>query len=88
MFLKLDKVLVLKGMRSIQEAVSKVWFEEIFTLIVHTHYDRDLNDVGYAIDGSLCQHEFSFTRSGQKVASVSNNYWGWSDSYGVDIIDG
>jgi len=40
MFLKLDKVLALKGMRCIQEAVSKIWFEEIFALIVHTHYER------------------------------------------------
>ena len=52
MFLKLEKVLVLKGMRCIQEAVSEVWFEEIFPLIVLTHYDRGLHDMSH-VRGSV-----------------------------------
>ena len=57
------------------------WFKQKFTLDVPGPND-------YAIDGSFWQHEFTFTRSGQKVASVSKNSWGWSDSYGVDIVEG
>ena len=57
------------------------WFKQKFTLDVPGPND-------YAIDGSFWKHEFTFERSGRQVASVSKNYWGWSDSYGVDIIDG
>ena len=42
----------------------------------------------YEIDGSFWQHEFEFTRSGRRVASVSKEYWKWTDSYGVNIVDG
>jgi len=57
------------------------WFNKQFTLDVPGPND-------YTIDGSFWQHEFTFKRSGRRVATVSKNYWGWTDSYGVEIADG
>lgn len=57
------------------------WFNKQFTLDVPGPND-------YTIDGSFWQHEFSFTRSGRAVATISKSYWGWTDSYGVEIVDG
>ena len=57
------------------------WFNKKFTLDVPGPND-------YTIDGSFWQHEFTFQRSGQVVAKVSKSYWSWTDSYGVDIVDG
>ncbi len=57
------------------------WFKQKFTLDVPGPND-------YAITGSFWEHEFTFERSGREVASVSKSYWGWTDSYGVQIVDG
>ena len=57
------------------------WFQQKFTLDVPGPND-------YEINGSFWQHEFEFTRSGRRVASVSKKHWDWTDSYGVDIVDG
>lgn len=55
------------------------WFKKKFTLDVPGPND-------YTIDGSFWDHEFVFTRAGQTVATVSKAIWGWTDSYGVDIV--
>ncbi|MEM9417740.1 MAG: LURP-one-related family protein [Planctomycetota bacterium] len=57
------------------------WFNKKFTLDVPGPND-------YAIEGSFWAHEFAFTRSGRVVATVSKNAWGWTDSYGIHIVDG
>ncbi|MGF1581961.1 MAG: LURP-one-related/scramblase family protein [Gemmataceae bacterium] len=57
------------------------WFNQKFKLDVPGPND-------YTIEGSFWQHEFTFERGGRIVARVSKNYWGWTDSYGVDIVDG
>jgi uncharacterized protein YxjI len=57
------------------------WFQSKFTLDVPGPND-------YEIDGSFWEYEYRFTRGGRTVASVSKAYWSWSDTYGVDIIDG
>lgn len=57
------------------------WFKQRFTLDVPGPND-------YGITGSFWQHEFTFERSGRTVAEVSKNYWGWTDSYGVNIVEG
>ncbi len=57
------------------------WFKKRFTLDVPGPND-------YSIDGSFWEHEFTFTRSGRTVATVSKKYWSWTDSYGVNIVDG
>ncbi|MEM7476768.1 MAG: LURP-one-related family protein [Planctomycetota bacterium] len=57
------------------------WFNKQFKLDVPGPND-------YTIDGSFWEHEFTFTRSGRSVARVSKKYWSWTDSYGVDIVNG
>lgn len=58
------------------------WFKKKFRLDVPGPND-------YTIDGSFWDHEFTFTRdSGEQVATVSKKMWSWSDSYGVEIVDG
>jgi uncharacterized protein YxjI len=37
--------------------------------------------------GDLFDHEYSFTRGGSTVATVSKRWFSWTDSYGVDIAD-
>ena len=56
------------------------WFNKQFTLDVPGPND-------YTIDGAFWTHEYTFTRSGRKVAHVSKKYWSWTDSYGVDIVE-
>ena len=57
------------------------WFKKKFTLDVPGPND-------YTIEGSFWQHEFTFSRSEGVVATVSKDYWGWTDAYGVNIVDG
>ena len=57
------------------------WFNKTFTLDVPGPND-------YLITGSFWRHEFTFERKGKKVATISKNFWGWSDAYGVEINDG
>ena len=57
------------------------WFNKQFTLDVPGPND-------YTIDGSFWSHEFTFERGGRTVATVSKKLWSWTDSYGVNIIDG
>ncbi|MCJ8331651.1 MAG: LURP-one-related family protein [Lentisphaeria bacterium] len=57
------------------------WFTKKFLLDVPGPND-------YTIDGSFWMHDYSFTRASGCVATVSKDIWGWTDSYGVEIIDG
>ena len=38
--------------------------------------------------GSLFDYEYRFQRHGRVVATVSKNYFDWTDAYGVEIADG
>ena len=57
------------------------WFEKRFTLDVPGPND-------YTIEGSFWSHEFVFLRRGAVVATVSKTFWAWTDSYGVEIVEG
>lgn len=57
------------------------WFTKKFLLDVPGPND-------YEIDGSFWMHDYSFSRKSGCVAHVSKDIWGWTDSYGVEIIDG
>lgn len=39
-------------------------------------------------DGDFLYHEYRFTRGGRVVASVSKQWFAWTDTYGVEIVDG
>lgn len=57
------------------------WFNKEFVLDVPGPND-------YSINGSFWKRNYVFERQGRVVAQVSREYFTWSDTYGVDIIDG
>ena len=57
------------------------WFSKKFVLDVPGPND-------YTIEGSFWQHNFNFMRQNRSVATVSKDFFGWTDSYGVDIAEG
>jgi uncharacterized protein YxjI len=57
------------------------WFKSKFTLDVPGPND-------YEITGSFWEHEYSFSRSGRTVASVSKKLFALTDTYGIDIVSG
>ncbi|PAY16815.1 hypothetical protein CKO51_24575 [Rhodopirellula sp. SM50] len=57
------------------------WLNKRFTLDVPGPND-------FTIDGSFWAHEFTFERQNRVVATVSKKLWAWTDSYGVDIVEG
>ena len=41
----------------------------------------------YFIKGEFWKREYEFEHNGKTVAEVSKNFWSWSDTFGVKIID-
>jgi uncharacterized protein YxjI len=39
-------------------------------------------------EGDFLDHEYRFTRGGTTVASVSKQWFSWTDTYGVEIAEG
>lgn len=39
-------------------------------------------------EGDFWDHEYSFKRGNQTVANVSKAYFSWTDTYGIDIVEG
>lgn len=39
-------------------------------------------------EGDFLDHEYGFTRGGRTVATVSKQWFSWTDTYGVEIADG
>ncbi len=39
-------------------------------------------------EGSFLDREYTFTRSGKVVATVSKQWFSWADTYGVEIAEG
>jgi uncharacterized protein YxjI len=39
-------------------------------------------------EGDFLDHEYSFTRGGRLVATVSKRWFSWTDTYGIDITSG
>ena len=44
--------------------------------------------VDLEVEGSFFEYEYTFTRSGRTVATVSKRMFRMSDTYGVDVADG
>lgn len=42
----------------------------------------------YSVSGSFLDHEYSFWRGRTKAAQVSKAWFSFTDSYGVDVVDG
>ena len=39
-------------------------------------------------EGDFLDHEYTFTRDGSVVATVSKRWFSWTDTYGIEIADG
>src|SRR5213078_2686629 len=62
--------------------------KELFTLF-RCHFTVDVpgpDDV--EAQGNFLDMEYTFTRGGQTVASVSKRWFSFSDTYGVEVADG
>ena len=63
----------------IQQKIS--WFKKKFILDVPGPND-------YTIDGSFWDHDYLFQRKGRVVASVNKKMFSWSDTYGIEVVNG
>lgn len=48
--------------------------------------DADAGDLDAS--GDFLDHEYRFTRDGRPIAYVSKTYFSWTDTYGVEIVEG
>lgn len=61
--------------------------KQLFTLF-HCTFTVDVPGPDDLVaEGSFTDHEYTFTRQGRQVATVSKQWFSWTDSYGVDIRD-
>ena len=42
----------------------------------------------YSVSGELWDQEYTFIRGEREVARVSKQFFAWSDTYGIEIVDG
>jgi len=42
----------------------------------------------YTVEGNFVGFEFSIMKSASKVAHISKKFFAWTDTYGVDILEG
>jgi len=81
-FTLMPKYEIFRGGKKFAEVVKEFsWFNSSFTLDVPGPND-------YSITGAFWSHEYEFQRQGRVVAQVSKRYFSWTDTYGIDVIDG
>jgi uncharacterized protein YxjI len=62
--------------------------KELFTLF-HCTFTIDVpGPDDLTAEGNFTDHEYTLTRGGVPVATVSKQWFTWTDSYGVGIVDG
>ena len=57
-----------------------------FTLI-HPHYTLETPEGDWEVRGDFTQHEYAITRGGETVASVSEKWFAWGDTYLLDVLE-
>jgi uncharacterized protein YxjI len=66
-------------------AVIAVVKKKLFTLLHHRFTVDVPGPDDLEAEGDFLDHEYTFTRGGREVASVSKRWFSWTDTYGVDI---
>ena len=62
--------------------------KSVFTLL-HCTFTVDVPGPGDLVaEGNFWENEYTFRRHGQRVASVSKEYFSWTDTYGIDVPHG
>ena len=46
-----------------------------------------VDTLGWTVSGDFFDHEYSVTKGGQKIASVSKQWFTWGDTYEISIAD-
>ena len=46
-----------------------------------------IEGLGWEIEGSFWEHDYSITRNGQTIVTISKEWMTWGDSYELDIRD-
>jgi uncharacterized protein YxjI len=62
--------------------------KELFTFF-HCKFEVDVpgpNDL--LAEGEFLDHEYTFTRQGATIATVSKQWFSWTDTYGIDVATG
>jgi len=68
--------------------VAAVVKKSLFTLF-HCTFTVDVPGPDDLVaEGNFTDHEYTFTRSGASVATVSKRWFSWTDTYGVEIAEG
>ncbi len=68
---------------------SKVLVKRKRFAVVHHTFDVDVpRSDGIQAKGNFFDNEYTFRRGETEVASVSRQWFTWSDAYGIDIADG
>jgi uncharacterized protein YxjI len=67
------------------EAVVK---ESLFTLLGHRFNVDGPGTDDLEAKGNFTNHQYTFTRNGREVASVSESWFSVADTYGVEIAEG
>ena len=62
--------------------------KELFTLFHCVFHVDEPGHEALTAEGNFSDHEYVFTRAGQRVASVSKQWFTFADTYGVDVSDG
>ena len=62
--------------------------KEMFTLF-KCHFTVDVpGPDDLEAHGDFLDHEYEFTRGGRTVAAVSKRWFSWTDTYGIDVVEG
>jgi len=69
-------------------AVAAVVKKELFTFFRCTFHVDVPGPDDLTAEGDFVDHEYQFMRGGNVVATVSKQWFSWTDTYGVDVADG
>jgi uncharacterized protein YxjI len=74
---------IYKGNRRVATVKKKIFtlFRDVFDLEDTAAGELDAT-------GDFFDHEYTFTRDGRTIATVSKRFFSWTDTYGIDIADG
>ena len=55
--------------------------------LIHPHYTLETPEGDWEVRGDFTQHEYTITRGEETVASVSQKWFAWGDTYLVDVAE-
>lgn len=62
--------------------------KELFTFFA-CKFDIELSNGGcIEVEGNFFDYEYTFRHNGQIIATVSKEWFSWTDTYGIDVADG